>query len=74
VRVSGEADPEIIIRLPLSAWKVVYQHLQAGPYRDVAAVLMAISEQAQPQIQEAESAAALRGQPEESTTTTQRPN
>jgi hypothetical protein len=62
-------DPEIVIRLPISAWHIVVQHLQAGAYRDVASVLSEISEQAEPQIREAQAVALSNGKPEESAAT-----
>jgi hypothetical protein len=46
-------DPEVTIRLRLSQWDVVWAHLLAGIYRDVADVLADISQQADPQIEAA---------------------
>jgi len=44
------ADPEIILRLPLSAVQIVIQHLHLGAFGTVVGVVNAIVEQANPQI------------------------
>jgi hypothetical protein len=43
-------DPEIVIKLPLSAWRIVMQHLQMGTFSTVFGVVSALCEQADPQI------------------------
>ena len=46
-------DPDVTIRLPLSAWRVVAAHLEAGIFRDVAEILFALSTQSATQLEAA---------------------
>jgi hypothetical protein len=50
--MSGETDPEIVIRLPLSQLTLVVQHLYLGLYmgNPVHEIVKAITDQANPQI------------------------
>ena len=43
-------DPEIVLRLPLSAVYTIMQHLGAGAFNTVVTVVNAIVEQGNPQI------------------------
>jgi len=48
--LSGNDDPEIVLRLPLSALHIIVQHLGFGAFNTVYSVLTAVIEQANPQI------------------------
>ena len=69
-------DDEIVIRLPLKDWQMIYAILEGAPYRDVISILLALGTQAQAQIAahakecEAQAAAAVKGetQPSDSPT------
>jgi hypothetical protein len=61
-------DPEIVIRLPLSAWTLVFEHLSRGTFADVSMVIYEISRQSAPQTEAVartmlEQAAALTPEP-----------
>ena len=43
--MSDPHDPEIVIRLPLSAWQAVFQHLGRGVFQDVAPIISAMTAQ-----------------------------
>jgi hypothetical protein len=49
--VATEGDPEIILKLPLSALHIIMQHLNLGAYGTVVSVVNALVLQAVPQIE-----------------------
>jgi hypothetical protein len=52
------SDPDIKITLPLSMWRVVVAHLEAGTYRDVCHAVAAIVLQTQQQLEQQQLAVA----------------